>query len=236
MREKTGHDPALRGPLRAEALVAISGVLLVLAGGALLRHSAVDLPITQAIAEHGAGFLGAMASAVYLALEPPYAVGLTVLCAAIVWWQVDLKRGIAFGMTVAFAWLPVWLIKLLVDRPRPNVGALAPTLADSSYPSGHTAFVTVLAITLIIVTTGTVGQTATRVLAPFLVIVVGGSVLLLGVHFPTDVLASVVWSIAVTPLASRAATALAERPPGSFISGRREEGIPRPRSTRPPRR
>ncbi len=210
-----------RDEARSQAVLATAGVLLVLAVGMMLRHSAADQVVTAAFAAHDSGVLGTLAVGVYTAIQPLTAIGITVAAAVLVATCTDLREGFAFGTAVALAWLPVWLVKAAVDRPRPEVGSFAQRLGDPSYPSGHTAFIAVLAVALILETTGTRLQTVTRVVGPVVVVLVIGAVLVLGVHFPTDIAASLVWAATVTPLAWTAGRAAARSLP------LREPGGPR---------
>ncbi len=96
-------------------------------------------------------------------------------------------------------------MKLVVARPRPDVGVLThpfvSTQADGSYPSGHTVFVAAVAMAFwflwrdsryrAVVVAG--GAVATGL--------IGLAVIVDGLHYPSDVLASVVWSVTVAPTA-----------------------------------
>jgi len=77
------------------------------------------------------------------------------------------------------------LVKLLVDRPRPDLfAALIPMPFDGSFPSAHTMQVTVVAVAI--------GLVAARRWWPALamgVLSVGLSRIYLQVHYPSDVLA-----------------------------------------------
>ncbi len=72
---------------------------------------------------------------------------ITLVIAGLVWAvSRSLRTAILFGLTVAFTWLPVAAVKVLVDRPRPDATLLThpftPLQTDGSFPpSGHTAYV-----------------------------------------------------------------------------------------------
>lgn len=189
-------------------LRAILAVALVTALGATMAHSAADLPFTRAANSLHVGTIASLTNAVYAALEPLGAVALAVLLSALVWLLTRrLARGLAFGLTVAVSWLPVVAYKFVLDRPRPDAALLPhpmlPVQSDSSFPSGHTAFVTALAVTAVLAAARW-GTPALRrwvtVLAVLGVAGICATVLINGVHFPTDVLGSLMWSLGVTPL------------------------------------
>jgi membrane-associated phospholipid phosphatase len=87
------------------------------------------------------------------------------------------------------------LATAIVDRHRPAVPELDGALPTSSFPSGHTASALTLYVGLAIVVSSLVRGALPRVLvwlvAVLLPIVVGLSRLYRGMHFPTDVAASV---------------------------------------------
>ncbi|MEH0108194.1 phosphatase PAP2 family protein [Tersicoccus sp. MR15.9] len=196
------HEPA---HLRTRVATAVAGMLVVLVGGLLLVHSSVDLPAAEAFASVHVGFVALVTNAVYTVVEPAGAVVIAALIAVVVWWtRRSLRDAMAFGLTVAVTWLPTGALKYVLDRPRPNPALLShpfsPTQVDGSFPSGHAAFITALAVTLVLLTAGTRAQAVMRIVAPLVALFVVASVLIDAVHFPTDVLASVIWSLTVTPL------------------------------------
>lgn len=185
----------------ARAAVAVGVVLLL---GYLTEQFTGDIPLTQFLNSQKVGLWGTIAENLYYYLEPTYAVALgvvAVLVVAVV--QKNVQRAVAFGMTVACTWLPVVFLKMLFHRPRPLPELLAHPVvtqpADWSFPSGHTAFVTALAMALVLVSTTATGKKITAVLAPILIVLISICVLTMGVHFPTDVLASIIWSVGLAP-------------------------------------
>ncbi|EFL27757.1 putative PAP2 family protein [Streptomyces himastatinicus ATCC 53653] len=122
------------------------------------------------------------------------------------------------GMTVGTA----TLLKHLVGRTIHGDGNL-------SYPSGHTAFATALALVVALVATGRLGlgRTAGTLLVLAAALVAGAAMgwaqVALGAHYPTDVLGGWCTALAVVPatawLVDRTADRLADRPADA---GRRE--------------
>ena len=115
----------------------------------------------------------------------------------------SLRTALLFGITVASAWLPVAAIKVLVDRPRPDAALLphpfSPLQTDGSFPSGHTAYVVALAVTLWFLLRDTRYSWAPVLLGAIGVVVIGAAVVSDGLHFPTDVLGSIVWVLSTAP-------------------------------------
>ena len=192
-------------PLIVSAIVA---VVIVIAFGAYVGLTRA-MPSWDAAASHSlnllhTGALGFLSTAFYSVFEPPFAIAITVILSALMWLITrNLTLGVTFGAVIAITWLPVVVIKLLVNRARPNPLTLAhPFVAqpDASYPSGHAAFVTALVVVLILVARGRRFRGLVIVLGSLLVIALGVALLIDGVHYPTDVIASIVWSAGLAPL------------------------------------
>lgn len=96
-------------------------------------------------------------------------------------------------------------MKVIIGRARPDHAVLphpfSPLQTDPSYPSGHTVFVAAFALALALA----LGDTRWRALVAALGAVAAVAMLLSamvnGIHYPTDVVASVVWVIRVLPAA-----------------------------------
>ncbi len=192
------------GTVRSRLSVAAIGVAAVLLLGFLVRRSAADLAVTQAFNTLHHGPIALVTGGIYMVLEPAGAIVVAGVIAALFWWsRRSLSAGMIVGISIVLTWLPVPILKMIFTRQRPNPGLLAypspVSPQDWSYPSGHTAFVTALAVTLLIATAGTRLHRAMRIIAPVMVVAIAATVLILGVHYPTDVAASIVWSATVAP-------------------------------------
>ncbi|UBH25040.1 phosphatase PAP2 family protein [Micrococcus porci] len=202
LRRAPGGRPAL-APVRIVA--AFLAAVLVVGGGLALIPVTADLPVTRAFNDWNTGAVGVLSNALYQALEPAFAVVLALAVASLVALRRgDLALGVRLGLAVALAWLPVGAVKLLVHRPRPAAAALphptAVPAVDWTFPSGHVAFVAAMAFMLVLASR-TSGQRAARaVLGVVAVAVMVATVLVLGVHYPTDVLASLAWVLLAGPL------------------------------------
>ena len=216
-------------PRGGVVLRAILAVALVTALGVTMAHSAADLSFTKAANSLHVGAIGALTNGIYATLEPLGAVVVAALLSALVWALTRrFSRGLTFGLTVAVAWLPVVAYKFVLDRPRPDASLLPhpmlPVQADSSFPSGHTAFVTALAVTAVLAAARWGTPVLTRwvtVLAVVAVASICATVLIDGVHFPTDVLGSLIWSLGVTPLVWALSTGTLD------AGGPAQAGVPR---------
>lgn len=133
-----------------------------------------------------------------------------------------LRQIVAMGVPLAF----VMAAKLIVARPRP-VTAVGLGLSDWSFPSGHTACAVVVTLSLIaLIRVWQRGCGQHRALAnglclalPLIALATAYSRLVLGVHFPSDVLTSLI----VCPLLYVAAGSVVRwyRPSATKAPGRR---------------
>lgn len=180
--------------------MAAIGIVIVTCMGCALMNSTVDIGATQMLNSYRTGTLGSCCGILYWMLEPPRAVILTVVVSVIAACRCrDRWRGLACGAAIAFTWLPIAVMKVIFARRRPDASLLihpvpqSPT--DWSFPSGHTAFVVVLAVVVWMMTSSRVARLLVATVATIIPI----AVLINGVHFPSDVLASVLWSLTIGP-------------------------------------
>ncbi|MBS1697007.1 MAG: phosphatase PAP2 family protein [Actinobacteria bacterium] len=194
-----GIERATSHPL-AVVLTAVIGAVAVIALGFVMKSTQADQQLVVTLNQTHTGWWGAVGSAVYRSIEPLPAVVITLVIAALVWAvSRSLRTAILFGLTVAFTWLPVAAVKVLVDRPRPDATLLAhpfsPLQTDGSFPSGHTAYVVALTVAFWFLLRGTRFSWIPVVLGIAATVLVGLAVVSDGLHFPTDVLGSVVWAL-----------------------------------------
>lgn len=115
-----------------------------------------------------------------------------------------LQPAIHFLAIVAVPWLGSEAVKLIVHRARPDIPSLAhPMVLEPgglSFPSGHTAFAACLMLGIVVVT----GRTRWR---PILIgagavvtVATAASRVYLGVHYPSDVVAALVYSVAAVAI------------------------------------
>lgn len=196
-------------PFRIQVPLSICGALIVVIGGALISDSHFDAPVTRWFNSLNDGTLGAATNFVYSALQPIFSataciVGITIYLVRRNPW----RPLVAFAVTVVLAWLPVIIFKKVFQRPRIDFTTLenVPTYLphDWAYPSGHTAFIVGLSVSLLIATYGTVAQRIVRCVAPIAILAVVLCVLMVGVHFVSDAIASVIWAFSLAPLSWKA--------------------------------
>jgi undecaprenyl-diphosphatase len=151
------------------------------------------------------GFLDRAALTIAWLLSPPIAVvvslGIATLIVAI---TRSPARAATFLGVIAVGWGGSEIVKLLVRRARPDSTLLAhPMLVDHSfgYPSGHTCFVTALSVALIVLARDHRRVRVLAAVAAPAVVIVALSRVYLGVHYPTDVAASVAYAVASSTIA-----------------------------------
>lgn len=199
------------GTQQSKGIVAgvVAVVLVAAFGFAVVRGAAFtrgDLAIDQALSRAHNPVLVALATGAHWIFDPAQAIVLTLLIViAIIAVTRNIRLGVTFGAVVAISWVPSDIVKILVHRPRPDAAQLlhpfVPAQTDPSYPSGHTVFVASLAIALILLARGKSYQPVVAVVAIVVALVVTSAFPYLGVHYVSDVVASLVWSAGMVPLA-----------------------------------
>lgn len=194
-------------PTRAKYQIplAITGLIIVVLMGIALKDSEIDRPITLWFNQANSGVVGAMATFTYEALQPIPSTIMVVTGMIIYLVRGGSWRLLAgFVGTVLLAWFPIIMWKKVFERSRISLDALADpssTPKDFSFPSGHTAFITGLMVALLLISYKTHLEKLARILAPILITAIVLTVLITGVHYITDSIASIVWAFSVGPLA-----------------------------------
>ncbi|GAA1607341.1 hypothetical protein GCM10009789_72160 [Kribbella sancticallisti] len=123
-------------------------------------------------------------------LEPLAAVAVVVLAVLLV-----LRRWadmLFFTAGVGVVWAVNPLLKELVGRSRPDLWPLPPEVSEYSFPSGHAANTAALAGAVALI----LRRRFWAALGAGLLLVVGLSQLVLGRHYPSDILAGWCWALA----------------------------------------
>ena len=128
-------QPTTTGP-RAIAVAITAAVIITVVGLVLKKHS-FDLRADIDLNGQHTGLVGTLATGVYHVFSPIPAVLITVLLTALIWaWSTDLRVAAAFAGVVAVTWLPSAVVKILVNRSRPDSTLLphpyTPALTDAS--------------------------------------------------------------------------------------------------------
>lgn len=105
------------------------------------------------------------------------------------------RRAAIIAAGVGGAALASVALKLVFERPRPDLWEWIVTETSFSFPSGHSVASASLAISLMIVFWYTKWRTVALIGGAFYVALVGFSRMYLGVHYPTDVIGG--WLLAL---------------------------------------
>ena len=160
-------------------------------------YAGAELVVDQELSLHHDGVLNAAAMALSGIFSP---VGGTVLLALACLFLLVVRRSpvnaLAFGSVAAVGWLSAQLVKVVVERPRPNPALLADPLAPEtgfdSFPSGHVSLAVGLAFAIWFLARGSRWERYSVVFGSAMVAGLALSRLYVGVHYPTDVLAAMV--------------------------------------------
>jgi undecaprenyl-diphosphatase len=121
------------------------------------------------------------------------ALAVTVVAAAVLLIRRHWRSAFALALVFPVTQGAVQLVKLIVERPRPEANAALAEAQGFSFPSAHSATsVAVYAtIAFILIRASRHGHSRVAIasLAAAVVLAVGFSRVLLGAHYPTDVLA-----------------------------------------------
>ncbi|MHB1234438.1 MAG: phosphatase PAP2 family protein [Microbacteriaceae bacterium] len=182
------------------------GIVVVIVVGLVIRTGHFDFAVVQFLNGYHHGAVGALTNAVYKIFEPAAAIiGTVVLTGIILALTRNLKVASTFAATIAATWVSLAVVKLIVHRHRPDSSLLPfpynPAQIDASYPSGHTAFVTAVVVTIVLGLTAGRSRWLGGIIGGFLILGVGTALVIDGVHYPSDVIASIIWGIVVAPLA-----------------------------------
>ena len=200
-------DPAGRYGLRL-TLFGLAIVLVVVPFSTLLFQVLAEGPLTRFDGDladslnrwvHERDWVIGPLEAVSWLGRPPILWALTLSGIAFSWRHGARKLAIYLAATTAGGGLVSTAIKLLVDRPRPEVDHPIVEAFGKSFPSGHALSSTVVfgavLLAFLPVLSGRWRHTAV-VLTGLFVLAIGASRLLLGVHFLSDVLAGHVLGLA----------------------------------------
>lgn len=185
--------PALVTAIAALVVVTAAGLVIV----AHPEWSAEELEVVAAVHRASNSFFDVVALSMNAGLGPNGAPFIVLLVLA---WTLLLthawRRTLRVGLVIGIPWAIAELLKDVVQRPRPDATQLAPMIVPDpttySYPSGHTAFAAALVCAVILVLTTGRARTISIVAGSVLVLLTAWSRVYLGVHYPTDVTASIV--------------------------------------------
>lgn len=124
-------------------------------------------------------------------------LGMTAAGASWLWWRQQRAQAAALVATVVAGRIGIEAIKYLVDRPRPGLEVHPVAVHSQSFPSGHAgnSMVTFLALALFVVPQR--WRKAAVAAALVASAAMGATRPLLGVHWPSDVLAGWIYGVMV---------------------------------------
>jgi membrane-associated phospholipid phosphatase len=213
--------------LTIAGLAAVVAGLLVLGATAVVfggvtedvtRHnglSTTDVLHLHWFTEHRTDTL-VSASRMVSEIGSPVVLGLAAAAAAVWLWMRGLRLGLAVapGAALAIAAVSAEALKLLVGRHRPPLPLHLVAENNASFPSGHATdsaafFVALSLVVAVFVFRRTVARAAVILASGLLAASVGISRLILGVHWPTDVLAGWALGLAAAVIVTIVASILA---------------------------
>ena len=190
---------------RPLVVVCLAIIVMLVVTGRMLAASpswtAAELSVDQQLSRGHVPVLDALALAIRTVLEPgPGLVIVAVIAVAVLVRTRDRIVTLTFVLAVGGGYLASELVKLLVHRARPDYHLLAHPLSTeadtASFPSGHVCLATAIAFGLVLLLRGRPAQKWAIVAGTAGVVVVAWSRLYIGEHYPTDVLASIVFTTA----------------------------------------
>lgn len=142
-------------------------------------------------------FIHNFASPIFDKLATLISVAIGTICVAALAffiWRRVWRTALFWLLAVGGASILSTLLKHVFKRERPHLWAYISSHATYSFPSGHATLAMAFAMALLIISYKTRHYLAVAAVSISLIILVGLSRLYLGVHYPTDILAS--WLLA----------------------------------------
>jgi membrane-associated phospholipid phosphatase len=190
------------------------GIILaaaVVALGLAVAHvpgiSTDELGVDQDLSLHHVALLTGLAMALNMLFGP--VVGLLAIVAVALFLLLARRapvNAVAFALTAGSGWVASEIFKVLVARQRPDASLLfdplAPESGTDSFPSGHVTFAVTLAFAVYFLARSTRWAKFAAVSGVVVVALVAWSRLYIGVHYPSDVVGSVLAGTAAVILLS----------------------------------
>ncbi|UTT69427.1 phosphatase PAP2 family protein [Arthrobacter sp. DNA4] len=206
-RSPEAASPAEAAAVRMAALpqlrhwiaVPVTAAVLIVAAGLALRFipalTSADMSVDAELSHDHTAPLTGVAMFINVVFSP---AGGVLMIAALCLYLLLVRRSpvnaVATGLVAAGGWVSSELFKVLVARHRPDSTALfnplIPEPGTDSFPSGHVALASALAIAVFLLARGTKWQRPAAILGIVVAVAVAFSRVYLGVHYPTDVTAS----------------------------------------------
>lgn len=159
------------------------------------RYLAFEEPLMLAVHEHSGITLVRIAIVLHWLGKWPLA---GVLVTALAWYEWHRKRLLRVAFVLLGTVVPVVLmsvVKSFFGRARPELWPRAVVESSSSFPSGHSTFAAALALTVVVLCWHRPYRVELGAAALVFAVLSGYARVVLGVHYPTDVLAG--WLVGV---------------------------------------
>ena len=196
-------------------LVAAFGVLALMGSLAVFGGATEDVTQHNGLATHDAtrlrlftvhrSDLVVRASKLFSTLGDPPVLAVLALLAAFLFWRRGLRLAVALAPTIALgaSAVAVGLTKTIVGRARPPVSLHLVPESDASFPSGHATdsaavFIAIALVLAVFVFRRPIARLLSVVAGASLAGAIGTSRLILGVHWPSDVLAGLALGIGIS--------------------------------------
>jgi undecaprenyl-diphosphatase len=202
----TVPDRARGAPIRfAGALIALVAIWLAML---LWGRGPLDQAIYQSLYVGNHPVLVPIARGLTALGEPTILIAASFVVALILWLRGHRQLPLVFIAITMFGRAVSELQKYLIARPRPDLETHLVVVKTSSFPSGHANSSMIFFLTLALVASaGTKWQRAAVAAAIVLSLLVGISRVMLGVHWPSDVIGGwalgMLWVLVTLRLAGR---------------------------------
>jgi membrane-associated phospholipid phosphatase len=169
--------------------------------------STTELGVDQSFSLHHAALLTGVAMVLNLLFGPVVGLLATAgICLLLLLVRRAPVNAVAFGLVAGSGWVASEAFKLLVARQRPDAALLfdplAPENGADSFPSGHVTFAVTIAFAVYFLARGNRWAKFAAVAGVVMVALVAWSRLYIGVHYPSDVVGSVLAGTAAVILLS----------------------------------
>ena len=124
---------------------------------------------------------------------------ITILLVTFLYFKKHYREALFLAITMTTCGLAMPLLKNIFSRERPNFYRLI-EISGYSFPSGHTASATTMYLTLAIILLSIMKKLNKYFvfsIAVLGIVIIGGSRIYLGVHYPTDVMAGICLGISI---------------------------------------
>ena len=124
---------------------------------------------------------------------------ITILLVTFLYFKKHYREALFLAITMTTCGLAMPLLKNIFSRERPNFHRLI-EISGYSFPSGHTTSATTMYLTLAIILLSIMKKLNKYFvfsIAVLGIVIIGGSRIYLGVHYPTDVMAGICLGISI---------------------------------------